>query len=175
MINTKFKTIGLSALALILAFGISCSKKPKTDASAEGGALSGSESVKIDSTPLSFDPAGSDSEKIAGLKTVRFAYDSSTLDGAARQNLVTNAAWLKSNNNISVQVEGHCDSRGSVEYNLALGGRRAKTVKDYLVSLGVEATRLREVSYGKEKLLDYADSEDAHAKNRRANFLPLSQ
>jgi peptidoglycan-associated lipoprotein len=74
-----------------------------------------------------------------------------------------------------LQIEGHCDSRGSIEYNLALGERRAKSVRAYLVNLGVSAKRLSVISYGKEKPIVQGDSEEAMAKNRRANFLPLGK
>jgi len=74
---------------------------------------------------------------------------------------------------MNIQIEGHCDSRGSIEYNLALGERRAKSVKAYLVSLGIEANRLNIISFGEEKPLADGDTESAHAQNRRANFVPI--
>ena len=126
------------------------------------------------SKDLNFDPAGSDSGNIAGLSTVHFALDKSTLSSEARKQLAQNADWIKNNSNAGViQIEGHCDSRGSVEYNLALGERRAKAVKNYLVNLGIASDRLSILSYGKEKMLDYGDTEAAHTKNRRANFVPM--
>jgi peptidoglycan-associated lipoprotein len=85
-----------------------------------------------------------------------------------------NAAWIKSNAKTTVQIEGHCDSRGTIEYNLALGERRAQAVKNYLVGLGVAADRLNVISYGEEKPLVPGDSEEAWTKNRRANFLPIA-
>ena len=72
-----------------------------------------------------------------------------------------------------VQIEGHTDSRGSIEYNLALGERRANAVKSYLQSLGIPAARLKTISYGKERPLVTGESEDAWSKNRRANFVPV--
>ncbi|NJM10466.1 MAG: OmpA family protein, partial [Bdellovibrionaceae bacterium] len=89
-----------------------------------------------------FDASGSDSGKISGLSTVNFDYDSSTLSTDSRRRLAENAEWIKTNGSATVQIEGHCDSRGSVEYNLALGERRAKSVKNYLVSLGIDSKRL---------------------------------
>ncbi len=123
---------------------------------------------------MSFNAQGSDSGQINGLNTINFAYDSSALDGTAKGILKTNAGWINSNKNVTVQIEGHCDVHGSVEYNLALGERRAKAVKDYLVGLGVDAKRLTVISYGKEKPLEIGDSEVINAKNRRANFVPLN-
>ena len=164
----KFLVFGLVA-----AFAVGCSKKTKEDPSASS-ALAGGDSAQISNEQLSFNPAGSDSGSISGLRTVNFPYDSSTISAEARQILNDNASWIKQNKSLTIQIEGHCDSRGSVEYNLALGERRAKAVKDYLVGLGVEGKRMTIISYGKEKPIDMADSEEAMGRNRRANFLPLS-
>jgi peptidoglycan-associated lipoprotein len=87
--------------------------------------------------------------------------------------LSNNAEWIRTNANVTVQIEGHSDSRGSVEYNLALGERRAKSVKSYLTSLGIDSKRLTIISYGEEKPLALGDAEADYAKNRRANFVPL--
>jgi peptidoglycan-associated lipoprotein len=89
--------------------------------------------------------------------------------------LKQNAEWIKSNAAVSVQIEGHCDQRGTIEYNLALGERRAQTVRSYLIGLGVPSGRLNIISYGEEKLIAKGDSESDHSKNRRANFVPISQ
>ncbi|MEZ4872458.1 MAG: OmpA family protein [Bdellovibrionales bacterium] len=79
---------------------------------------------------VNFDPMGSDSGNIAGLNTVNFPYDQSTLSASAKSQLDENASWIKSNGGLTIQIEGHCDSRGSVEYNLALGERRAKSCEE---------------------------------------------
>jgi len=161
--------VGVSALVLFLA---GCpSKKAETDANNASAATN--QAPQIDATPMSFDAAGSDSGKIAGLQTVTFDYDKSTLREESRKKLQGNADWMKSHASVNVQVEGHCDARGSLEYNLALGERRARSVKEYLVGLGVAESRLSVISYGKEKPVAQGDSEEALAKNRRANFLPL--
>jgi peptidoglycan-associated lipoprotein len=97
------------------------------------------------------------------------------LSSETRKDLAENAEWIKANPKVTVQIEGHCDSRGSVEYNLALGERRAKAVKNYLVSLGLNSKRMTIISYGEEKPVATGDSEEAYAKNRRANFVPLAQ
>jgi peptidoglycan-associated lipoprotein len=104
------------------------------------------------------------------LDDVRFEYDSAALTDAARATLEKHALWLQSHREAKVSVEGHCDERGTVEYNLALGEQRARAARDYLVSLGVAAERLRTVSYGKERPLDPGTGEEAWAKNRRARF-----
>ena len=104
------------------------------------------------------------------LKTVYFDYDKSDLSDGTRAALQSNADWLKANPKRAIAIEGHCDERGTVEYNLALGQRRAASVKDYLVTLGVAADRLRTVSYGKERPADPGHDESAWSKNRRAEF-----
>ncbi len=168
--DSMFKKIIIMAAMTTLV--VSCSSKKKQGEGTEG---SGDGAPEISSTNMNFDPTGSDSGAIDGLFTINFPYDSVTLDEENREKLKKNAEWLKSRAKMALQVEGHCDSRGSTEYNLALGERRAKAVKAYLVSLGLGSDRLRVVSYGEEKLIASGETEDAHAKNRRANFVPLPQ
>lgn len=163
--------IGLSSL---LIFG--CKGRDKSTSDAEVGAGAESTPVtqeKIDSTPMNFDAQGSDSNKIEGLSTVYFDYDKSTLSAESRETLKKNAEWMKKNAKVSVQIEGHTDSRGSIEYNLALGERRANAVKAYLQTLGIGSGRLKTISYGKERPLVQAENEEAWSKNRRANFVPV--
>ncbi len=159
--------LGLVACALV----VGCAKK-KTQSDQSVDSLPTADSAAIDSTPLNFDPMGSDSGKIAGLTTVHFGYDKATLDAQAKSDIASNVEWMKSNPNVRVQIEGHTDSRGTIEYNVALGERRANAVKTYMVSLGIPAERLNTISYGKEKPLEMGDTESAWAKNRRANFVP---
>lgn len=104
------------------------------------------------------------------LEDVHFDYDQATLTEQARAILDRHAAWLKSHPSAKVMVEGHCDERGTVEYNLALGDRRARAARDYLVSAGVASEALRTTSYGKERPLDTGSNEAAWARNRRAHF-----
>jgi len=161
-------------VAAVTALSVSCSSKKKASEPV-GGAEGAAMDTNVGGKDINFDPAGSDSGKIPGLHTVNFDFDSSTLSSEARRLLAENAEWIKTNTRSTVQIEGHCDSRGSVEYNLALGERRAKAVKNYLVSLGVDSKRMTVISYGEEKPVDTSDSEQAYAKNRRANFVPLNQ
>jgi peptidoglycan-associated lipoprotein len=164
-------------LVLALAMTVSCAKKKPAEGEGEvppGGDTSGQDTA-ISDKEMKFDAQGSDSESIAGLKTIYFTYDSSTLSPEARETLSGNAAWLKKNADYNLQIEGHCDSRGSIEYNLALGERRAKSVRTYLTNLGVGGKRLSIISYGKEKPIAAGDSDQAASKNRRANFLPLGK
>ena len=99
---------------------------------------------------------------------VFFGLDSSTLDETARQTVERQAAWLQQFPAVTVTIEGHADQRGTTEYNLALGERRASAVKSYLASLGVDPARILVISYGKERLADPAETEQAYALNRRA-------
>jgi peptidoglycan-associated lipoprotein len=105
------------------------------------------------------------------LKPVFFQYDSDTLDEAARKALSENAAVLQTNSSWVVTVEGHCDERGTPEYNLALGDRRAMAAKSYLLSLGIGSERLKTVTYGKEFPFEPGHDEAAWSQNRRAHFM----
>jgi len=105
------------------------------------------------------------------LEDVHFEYDKYDLTAKARDILTRKAEWLKKNPNVKLQVEGHCDERGSTEYNLALGDRRAESVKQYLTTMGVQAGHISTISYGKEKPLDPGHNEQAWVKNRRAHFV----
>ena len=100
--------------------------------------------------------------------TVFFAFDSSTLSSEAQAALDTQVAWLKKHDDVNVIVQGHCDDRGTREYNLALGERRANAVKQYLVSQGIEESRISTISYGKERPAVLGNNEAAWAQNRRA-------
>ncbi|MCB0341655.1 MAG: peptidoglycan-associated lipoprotein Pal [Pseudobdellovibrionaceae bacterium] len=164
---TRLLSIALVTTSLIFAAGCG-SKKKKGD-------QAGTPEGQISTQPLNFDPMGSDSGNIVGLKTINFDFDRATLTSDARRLLGENADWIRQNANVTVQVEGHCDKRGSVEYNLALGERRAQAVKNYLVSLGIPSKQLTVISYGKEKPVALGDSEADYASNRRANFVPLPQ
>lgn len=106
---------------------------------------------------------------------VYFGFDDYTLSGEAQRILNRLADTLKGSSDAVVQIQGHCDERGSIEYNLALGERRANSVKNYLVSLGVDASRLNTISYGEEKPADEGHDESAWARNRRAEFVVSSR
>jgi peptidoglycan-associated lipoprotein len=112
-----------------------------------------------------------DINKDSPLRPVFFEYDSAEVNDAARQILQANAAVLKKYPTWVITIEGHCDERGTAEYNLALGERRAVSARAYLVSLGIDASRLRTVSYGSEFPFDPAHQESAWSRNRRAHFV----
>jgi peptidoglycan-associated lipoprotein len=101
---------------------------------------------------------------------IYFEFDKSTLTPAAQDNLMRKAEWLRENPDATVTIGGHCDDRGTNEYNLALGDRRAESSKAFLVDLGIEASRLTTISYGEERPVDPRNNEEAWAKNRRDHF-----
>ena len=104
------------------------------------------------------------------LQDIHFDFDRYDLREDARRTLAENAAVLKRNRRPRILIEGHCDERGTVEYNLALGEKRAQAAQTYLIRLGIDAARIRTVSYGKERPLDPGHNEVAWARNRRAHF-----
>ncbi len=105
------------------------------------------------------------------LKPIFFDYDKYDIRSTDTEILKGNSAFLKKFPNVKIQIEGHCDERGTNEYNLALGERRANSTKKYLTSLGITTDRVSTISYGEEKPMDPAHNEEAWAKNRRAHFL----
>ena len=109
------------------------------------------------------------------LKDIHFDYDKYDIRREDEGILRENAAFLKKNPKMKIQIEGHCDERGTVEYNLALGERRANNTKRYLVSLGITSNRISTISFGKERPLDPGHNEEAWAKNRRAHIVVLSK
>ena len=102
---------------------------------------------------------------------IYFEFDKSTLTPAAQDNLLQKAEWLRENPDSTATIEGHCDERGTNEYNLALGDRRAESAKAFLVDLGIDASRLTTISYGEERPVDPRNNEEAWAKNRRGHFV----
>jgi peptidoglycan-associated lipoprotein len=180
----RFLAIALVAFCpLLLA---SCGGKKRgpavaTGTDAAGSSTSGTGGQTVDEGPgiRSVDADSAQGEDFAvsdpsgeggPMEDIQFAYDQADLTEQARATLERNAQWMKSHGAAKVRVEGHCDERGTVEYNLALGERRAQSTRDYLVSLGVAAGRLSTVSYGKERPLDPSSTPEAFAKNRRAHF-----
>ncbi len=101
---------------------------------------------------------------------IYFEFDSSTLTPEAQLALKKKAEWLQNNPESTSTIEGHCDDRGTNEYNLALGDRRATSAKNFLVDLGISASRLTAISYGEERPVDLGKNEEAWAKNRRCHF-----
>ena len=132
---------------------------------------SSSSSSSSSSGAASSSSGGVDSaaDKLAAVgNTVYFGYDSAVLDGNSQATLFRQAAFLKGNPSLTVTIEGHCDERGTREYNLALGERRAAAARDYLLAQGVDPARIRVISYGKERPVAAGSNETSWSKNRRA-------
>lgn len=178
----------LMAAVLVSITAAACSKKPPPvarpmppGATAGGGAAGPppappepvSEPVPVPAMPEDSVAARSLDElnRDSPLKPVFYELDSAELSGEAQRTLQENAQILRKFNTWQITIEGHCDERGTAEYNLALGERRANTARDYLVSLGIPAARVKTVSYGKEFPFDPGHNESAWAKNRRAHFV----
>jgi len=166
----------VSLLGLLLAAG--CAKKPiaaeATPAAADPPPAA-QMSAPVQASPVVQpvnDPTPAPKAEIptVELERIHFAFDQFSLSPDARDALTANAVVFKTNPELTVTIEGHCDDRGSDEYNLALGERRAQAAKEYLVSLGVPTERLQVISYGEEQPLDPVSSKAAWAKNRRADF-----
>lgn len=115
--------------------------------------------------------AGSAVAEAVGVSDIYFDYDSSDILSSETAALEAKAQWLKANPNVKTTIEGHCDERGTSEYNLALGDRRAARTKSFLEKLGISGTRMETVSYGEEKPAVVGNNEDAWSKNRRAHFV----
>ncbi len=159
--------------AFLVLFVAACATKPKdsADTSGSGATSSDSDGVEgsITETAGSGIVSGSQEDLIVNVgDRVFFGYDSSELDSDALELLQDQVAWLKQHNNVSVTIEGHCDERGTREYNLALGEKRAQAVKNYLIGLGVNPDRVSTISYGKERPAVVGSNDGAWAQNRRS-------
>lgn len=172
----RFKILGvLAAVALVSA----CS----TDGEDEMSNASSGDSTTTSSSTTSSDSSAADTATVmenpivpgsqrdlivnAGI-LVHFSYDRSDLNDLGRGTLESQAAWLQQNPSVRIMIEGHCDERGTFDYNFALGTRRATASKDYLVSLGVQASRISIISYADERPAKEGSNEDAWKQNRRS-------
>tara|TARA_B100000242_G_scaffold286609_1_gene252412 strand:- start:455 stop:973 length:519 start_codon:yes stop_codon:yes gene_type:complete len=159
--------------SILVLFVAACATKPKDEADSSGsGSSSSGDSVSegtITETTGSGIVAGSQEDLIVNVgDRVFFGYDSSDLDSDALELLQDQVAWLKQNSEVSVTIEGHCDERGTREYNLALGEKRAQAVKNYLIGLGINPDRVSTISYGKERPAVVGSNDGAWAQNRRS-------
>jgi peptidoglycan-associated lipoprotein len=164
-------TTGLMATAALLALA-ACSKNPKPkDLPAPPPAETSAPAQQAPSGPIGnavLPGSRADFLAQAGTDTVHFATDSSDVDAEAKGILTAQIAWLRKYPNVRVTVEGHCDERGTREYNLALGDRRANSAKNFLVNGGIDAGRISVVSYGKERPAATGSDDSSWAQNRRA-------
>ena len=164
----KYVLVVLMGLCLVVS---ACSKKGEVqEESINPEEVSSSQEVSIDSEEFANEPVvrGNKVENVAELSIIFFGFDSSNVTGTELATLKSNVAYLKNNPNVNVVVEGHCDERGTTEYNLALGQKRALKVKEYYVQMGIAPARIATVSYGEEMPLDKRSNEAGWARNRRA-------
>ena len=162
-------------LALLLALiNVGCSAKKKGDQAGGAGGL-GEEGLAAGGSLEQYQKGTLGGGEQGPLKDIHFGFDSYELDESARTTLRDNATWLKDHTRSKVEIEGHCDERGTVEYNLALGTKRAGAAKEYLAALGVTADRLTTISYGEELPLCHEHNEECWQKNRRDHFVVLGQ
>jgi peptidoglycan-associated lipoprotein len=180
----KWAVLALSVAALV---AVGCAKKQTVKSEGAPGAASAPGEVggavrEAPATPMAPPPADQlasaaqagvavTEEKLSQFEDVRFDFDKSEVREDGRKACQVVADYLKKRPQAKMQIEGHCDERGTAEYNMALGDRRATAVMAYLVSLGVPKAALSTVSFGKEKPLDPGHNEEAWAKNRRAHFV----
>jgi peptidoglycan-associated lipoprotein len=160
----------LATAALISFMVVGCAKKPKVEPMTQPGTTE----TKPPETPV--DRPTEPGEKVESGSSSRFSaiyfdFDRYNLREDAKADLKKNIAVMQQDEDLKITIEGHCDERGTVEYNLALGERRAKSARDYMVSMGVKANRISTISYGKERPIAFGHDEDAWAKNRRDDFV----
>jgi len=169
MKNVRSGSVALLAVALALVL-TGCPKKPTPGGLGEGSSMGqgGLGGGSLDRFKSGMGPGEG-----GPLADVHFDYDRYDLAEQERSTLQQNAQWLKQNSAAKVEIEGHCDDRGTVEYNLALGAKRAKAVKDYLVTLGIPGDRLSTISYGEELPLCHEENESCWQRNRRAHSVVL--
>ena len=163
MQKKRWMYLALVFVIPVMLFSVSCQKKvvDATPAPAPEPKIE----VKKEPAPVYKAP------DVVMQEDIYFAFDKSTLTPAAQDNLLRKAEWLRENPDATVTIEGHCDDRGTNEYNLALGDRRAESAKAFLVDLGIDPMRLTTISYGEERPVDPRNTEEAWAKNRRDHFV----
>ena len=177
------RSVGLLSLLTLVAFGAACAKKPAATApqaqptpapTAAPTTVAPTEEFKPTKPEGTVEALPADVAEINRrhyLEDVFFDFDKAEIREDQRSTLAKDADWLKRYPTVRFRIEGHCDERGTREYNLALGERRASAAKEYLVSIGIDGSRTETVSYGKERPFDPGHDEAAWAKNRRAHFL----
>lgn len=190
----KTWTIKLSLVCILLSLMlvVSCGKKKvqtdpnadqtmTTDATATDDSMASDTNMSTEEdvamTDASQDDATNNADAMAQAEDdfvntdIHFDYDSSVIMDSETATLESKADWLRANSGVSIVIEGHCDERGTTEYNLALGDRRAARVKSFLVNLGIDASRIKTISYGEERPVAMGHMESAWSKNRRAHFV----
>jgi peptidoglycan-associated lipoprotein len=157
----------VAVFALTIFTGCAEKKAVVTEGTAQDEAAPAQSAATTKEQSAKVEPAATAETAV---KDIFFEFDKSNISPDAREILKTNADFLLKNGNSKVVIEGHCDERGTAEYNMALGQRRAQETKNYLVNLGIKEPRIKTISYGEERPFDPGHDEDAWAKNRRAHF-----
>ena len=180
----KLVIFSLAAI-LVLSFAVSCKKKPKEvppppPQAQEQPKVEKVEPPKVEEPQLTeeeifLQKSLDEINRLKPLAAVYFDYDKALVRDDAKPTLEANAAWLAKFKTIKILIEGHCDERGTEEYNLALGERRAKSTLDYLTTLGIAAERMKIISYGKSQPVNPGHDESAWQQNRRAQFLVIEK
>ena len=174
------------AIILVLSFAVSCKKKVKEVPPPPPPQQQEQPKVEKVEPPVVQEPKLTEEEiflqksldqinRGKPLGTIYFDYDKASIRDDAKATLDTNAYWLKRFRTIKILVEGHCDERGTEEYNLALGEKRAKSAEDYLLSMGIGSDRIKIISYGKSQSINPGHDEAAWQMNRRAQFLVIEK
>ncbi len=186
---------GMAVVALSI-FGVACPKKapkvvpqqqpvtdtvpsvptmtdtgPRTETVAPRTDFVQQEPIKTEELPRDIEQLNQVAQQKGYIQDAFYDLDASTLSADAQAALTASANWLKQHPDLNLLIEGHCDERGTEQYNLALGDRRANSARDFLATLGVEANRMRTVSYGEERPFDQGHDEAAWAKNRRSHLV----
>jgi peptidoglycan-associated lipoprotein len=173
------------AIVLVFSFAVSCKKKPKEVPPPPPQEQEQPKVEKVEA-PVVQEPQLTEEEiflqktldqinREKPLAAVYFDYDKALIRDDARPVLDTNATWLKKFRTVKILIEGHCDERGTEEYNLALGEKRAKSTQDYLLTLGIGSDRIKIISYGKSQPINPGHDEAAWQMNRRAQFLVIEK
>jgi peptidoglycan-associated lipoprotein len=169
--------MGLIAVFAAVALVTACESATEETSGASGAGAAKKEMTKMPQTPaattkakMAGPKAGSQADLVINVgDRVFFDLDKFSLKSDARSTLEKQAAWLNQHSGLTITVEGHCDERGTREYNLALGERRANSAKDYLIALGISPGRIKTISYGKERPVALGSNEEAWSQNRRAS------
>ena len=167
----------------VMFFTVSCTKKvvqtepakttpPEVSKASDETAGEAKQAEQLQEDQLQAEEAAREAAGMAFVnENILFSFDSFVLSDQAQQILNSKADYMRTNSGVTVTVEGHCDERGTEAYNIALGERRAESVKEFLIDLGISANRLNTVSYGEERPVDTGQNEASWAKNRRAQFV----
>lgn len=166
--QTSTDSAGESSSSTASSSASTTSSSGSSDSSSSSSSSSDSSGSSASSSTAADAKASAEDALAKVGNTVYFGYDSSTLTDEAQATLMRQAGFLKGNPSMTVTIEGHCDERGTREYNLALGERRATAARDYLLAQGVNSARIRVISYGKERPVAAGSTESSWSKNRRA-------